>query len=332
MNTPHVVILGAGLSGLIAAQTLSHSGIKVSVVDKGRAPGGRLASRRIRCDDHTGTFDYGAQSFTIRAEEFKSMTDDWMDQGIIDAWGDGFYNGSGIFKLTDEPRFKGVHSMRSIVMYLAQDVTIFNQCRIEYVQRDGRCWLLASDNGKKFKADILLLTAPIPQSLELLSKQDIKLQKTSMDALRMVQYNPTFTVMALLEKESDIPHPGGLWLNGDILSWIADNTKKGVSPDAHAITMHADEEYSRQRFEMDRDRVGKEILQVAAPYLSARVITHQVHRWKFATPTVTCGEPFYKDESLSLWMAGDSFGGVRMENAALSGLKAAESILEWFRV
>jgi predicted NAD/FAD-dependent oxidoreductase len=43
-----VVVIGAGLSGLTAAQQLHQAGFRVVVVDKSRGLGGRLATRRIR--------------------------------------------------------------------------------------------------------------------------------------------------------------------------------------------------------------------------------------------------------------------------------------------
>ena len=50
-----VVVIGAGLAGLIAAQQLRNSGHDVVVLDKGKSPGGRLATRRIG----DATLDHG---------------------------------------------------------------------------------------------------------------------------------------------------------------------------------------------------------------------------------------------------------------------------------
>ena len=44
---PDVLIIGAGLAGLSAANELQLAGYRVLVVDKGRGLGGRLAGRRI---------------------------------------------------------------------------------------------------------------------------------------------------------------------------------------------------------------------------------------------------------------------------------------------
>jgi predicted NAD/FAD-dependent oxidoreductase len=61
-----VLIIGAGMSGMAAASELSRAGLRVMVVDKGRAVGGRMASRRIG----EAVFDHGAQFITARSDQF----------------------------------------------------------------------------------------------------------------------------------------------------------------------------------------------------------------------------------------------------------------------
>ena len=53
---PRLVVVGAGLAGLTAAQALTDA-FDVIVLDKGRGFGGRMATRRIG----DATFDHGAQ-------------------------------------------------------------------------------------------------------------------------------------------------------------------------------------------------------------------------------------------------------------------------------
>ena len=52
-----------------------------------------------------------------------------------------------------------------------------------------------------------------------------------------------------------------------------------------------------------------------------------MHRWGFAA-VVTFGETHWHSMEMSLTMAGDGFGGERIENAALSGWDAADAVLE----
>ena len=77
-----IVVVGAGISGLLAARSLHDAGHHVTVVDKGRSVGGRLATRRI--DD--ARLDHGAQFFTVRDESFERIVAEWIRNGIVHDW------------------------------------------------------------------------------------------------------------------------------------------------------------------------------------------------------------------------------------------------------
>ena len=54
--TERVAVIGAGLAGLTAAARIAAGGAAVTVYDKSRGLGGRLATRR----SPQGSFDHGA--------------------------------------------------------------------------------------------------------------------------------------------------------------------------------------------------------------------------------------------------------------------------------
>jgi len=60
MPKPPVLIVGAGIAGIACAQALRSAGVAARVVDGGRKPGGRMASRTI----NGRTVDLGAAYFT----------------------------------------------------------------------------------------------------------------------------------------------------------------------------------------------------------------------------------------------------------------------------
>jgi renalase len=54
-------VVGAGAAGLSAARRLQTQGVEVTLFDKGRRPGGRLASR----DTAHGVFDHGVWHLAV---------------------------------------------------------------------------------------------------------------------------------------------------------------------------------------------------------------------------------------------------------------------------
>ena len=62
----HFAIIGAGMAGISAARTLVQAGHRVSVFEKSRGAGGRMATR----ETPFGNFDHGAQYFTVRDPRF----------------------------------------------------------------------------------------------------------------------------------------------------------------------------------------------------------------------------------------------------------------------
>ncbi|MDO9195149.1 NAD(P)/FAD-dependent oxidoreductase, partial [Rhodoferax sp.] len=62
----HIAIVGAGMAGVTCARTLVQAGHTVTVFEKSAGMGGRMATR----NSPFGTFDHGAQYFTVRDPRF----------------------------------------------------------------------------------------------------------------------------------------------------------------------------------------------------------------------------------------------------------------------
>ncbi len=87
MSEQHVTVVGAGLAGLACARALHDAGASVRVLDRGRVPGGRLASRRL--DDRP--VDLGASYLTAEpGSRFAAVVDDWVARGLARPWTDTF--------------------------------------------------------------------------------------------------------------------------------------------------------------------------------------------------------------------------------------------------
>lgn len=81
----HTVVIGAGIAGLLAARALQAAGARVTVMEKNRSLGGRLATKRVG----DAVFDHGAQYFTAQDPLFVDLVAGWEKAGLVMPWPDG---------------------------------------------------------------------------------------------------------------------------------------------------------------------------------------------------------------------------------------------------
>jgi predicted NAD/FAD-dependent oxidoreductase len=318
------VVVGAGISGLLAACELQAAGWQVVVLDKGRGVGGRMATRRVR----DGTFDHGAQFFTVRDERFGRLVEEWVESGVVEEWSRGFADAEGRQNEDGHPRYRGSESMTSVPEHLARGLDVRTGERVVEVNvRDG-AWEARTGSGSRVDGAALLLTAPVPQSLALFKGGSVLPGEAR--RLEEISYSPCLALMALLDGPSGVPEPGGVQIKGEPLDWISDNQRKGIS-EAPALTIHAGPEWSREHFEADETWVAASLLAFAGAQLgtdlSSRSVETSLARWRYSWVTQPHPEPcFVAREDPPLLFAGDAFGPSKVEGAALSGLAAADRL------
>ncbi len=305
-----VVIIGAGISGLMAAQQLRLAGAAVTVLEKGNRPGGRMATRPFE----GALFDYGAQFFTVRHERFAAFQRAWQAKGLVRIWGNGF-NG----QQDGHPRFIGQAGINTIPAHLAQGIDLRCGVKVSHIIASGNQWTLETDFDESLTADALIVTTPVPQTLALL---DFDLPDEARTALERIQYERCLAVMAILEEPVELPEPGASQLtNSEPISWISDNARKAISTVANAITIHAGPAFSLDNWDKHAEEVAQKLLE------GYKVSAWKLHRWKYSKPMVMHPERcFTVPTEAPLILAGDAFGEARIEGAALSGLSAAERL------
>lgn len=310
------------MAGLAAASTLREAGQTVTVLEKGRGLGGRLATRRIG----SAVFDHGAQFMTARDPRVIALIERWREAGAAVEWCRGF---SGAAE--GHPRWRGQPGMTALAKQLASGIDVRVETQVSAITREASRWRVATQTGPSLTADALILTAPVPQALTLLDAGNVSLSLETRSRLEAIRYERCLAVMATLEAPSIIPAPGVLSFTEGPIAWIADNQKKGTSPEP-AITLHASPEFSLKNWERDKHEVGRELLDGVADQLGAPVKEFQVHGWRYSRPiSEETGGAFPLSSELPLLLAGDAFAGPKIEGAVLSGWAAARALLTQVR-
>ncbi|MDP9023725.1 MAG: FAD-dependent oxidoreductase [Actinomycetota bacterium] len=323
------VVVGGGLAGLLAARRLRDAGLSVTVLDAGSQPGGRLATRR----EMGGVWDVGAQHFTAREEPFVTLVDDLRAAGVVRTWFRGLPPPDPPYHGPDDPRrhephHRGHPAMSAIADHLAGSLDVRTCAPVARLIRDGDRWRAETADATTISSDAALLTAPVPESLALLDAGGVRLPAAAAEDLRALRYEPSLCVLGVFNGRSELPEAGAWYGDGDPVSWLGDNHRKDISP-IPTVTIHAGPQFSREHLDADAASWAGALAAAAEPLLGRPVRVHATHRWRYATPV----EP-YPERSLvvedapPLVFAGDAFHGPRVEGAALSGLAAADVLLE----
>jgi predicted NAD/FAD-dependent oxidoreductase len=315
-----ILIIGAGISGLLAGKILSQAGIEVKILEKSRGVGGRMSTRRF----HKGIFDHGAQFFTSRNQEFRQWIEKWKDAGAVESWFGNQSAGRQLSTFENHTRFIGVNGMTSVPKQLAKELGVHTGTLIKAISMAENYWIAESDNGDRYSASAMILSAPIPQSLKLLEAGDVTIPMEEAKTLLSIEYDPCIAGLILLENASKIPPPGGMKFREGQIQWLGDNTQKGISPEATAVTVHASADFSRKNFDKAEAEIADLLIAEASPWLGSKVLDWQIHKWRYSKPGITFPAQYFETTALDgLYMIGDGFGGAKVEGAALSGMKLA---------
>jgi renalase len=328
-NETQVLVIGAGLSGLVAAATLAEQGIRSVLLDKGRSPGGRLATRRLSsAPDQLARADHGAQFFTVRSPDFAELVHQWRRAGIVREWCHGFTPGGD-----GHPRYCAEGGMNTIAKYLASTLDVESQVTVTAVREADDGWLVDCADGQAWHAPVVMMSSPVPQSLTLLDAGSVPLPIEHRAALETISYARCLALMLTLDGESAVPEPGGVQLRVEhdpVFSFVADNRRKGIS-DAVTLTLHVHDEPSISMWDIDRDEAKAQLISAAAKWIgTAAVRESQLHGWKFARPIVGLPEASLLSRGshgAPIVFVGDAFGVAKVEGAALSGLSGAEQLV-----
>jgi len=321
MTRPSVVVIGAGMAGLTAGHALTDS-TDVVVLDKGRGVGGRLATRRMG----DATFDHGAQFITTHTDEFAATITQLVGSGVVAPWFRGRIGPNGVVDPDGHTRFRGAISMNAIAKALAVGLDVRTASLVSSLVHDGKSWTVTLTDGTELKANGVVVTSPVPQTLAMFENGGVELSPKDADALAAIKYDPCLALMAVLDGPSGLDEPGAVDPDGGPIDWMADNQLKGISA-VPAVTIHATAEFSASHLDATDDEIAD--LLFASAGLAANVIpgSLQIQRWRYARPSVEHPERFLVLDGVPpMVCAGDAFGGAKVEGAALSGVAAARAI------
>lgn len=302
-----VAVVGAGVAGVACARALQDAGLTVQVLERGRVPGGRAASRTL----HGRRVDLGASHLTARDPAFQAVVDDWVARGLAHPWTERFsVAGPDGWTTTSSPvlRYGTAHGMRGLVEDLAAPLDVRTGVDVTRVSPgpcvDGLRW------------DAVVLALPDEQALDLLDDAF----PAEAAALERPPWEPVLSLAAGFEQRSwDLDgafvhprHPVG-----GTLSWVADDGRRR-GDGAPVLVAHSTAGAAAPRLD-DPDKATPALVEALRALLDlpAPQWTH-LQRWSLARPAEPRETPFHLGAE-GIGLCGDAWGAPRFETAWVSG-------------
>lgn len=301
-------IVGAGIAGLACAEQLRGIG-DIVLFDKGRRPGGRLATVTIG----NASWDLGAPSFTARDPRFRAEVMRWREAGWVARWDDGPRNA-----------LVGIPSMASLVAEQSRGLDVrFGFSVQSLVTTDGG-WVIEGERCQAGPFDGVVVAVPAEQAAPLLALHDLKAARHAAS----VRSFPCWAVM--VEFCRPLKPSGHLATDAGIFSVIANNRSKPGRGEAECWVLHASAQWSQKHLESSADNVAIQLLAELAETIGTDLPAHtfiKAHRWRFSRP---CGQSdqVIWNSSLGLGACGDWCAEPTVEGAWLSGIQLAERMRE----
>ncbi|OIN92758.1 MAG: amine oxidase [Comamonadaceae bacterium CG1_02_60_18] len=333
------------MAGIVCARTLQRAGHQVTVFEKSRGLGGRMATR----DSAFGSFDHGAQYFTVRDARFLQVLQTtpqlckrWSANSIQVLDEHGLVAAAGL--PTHEAHWVAAPTMKSLVAGWAQPLLAADQVqlrnRVTLIERDAlnvHQWQLhteAGDGGQQVFSgfDRVLLAIPSAQAQTLL--QNSKLTANWCQRLDAVQVAPCWTLMLAFPQavQPGLTTLGPQWnaarSTHHRIAWLARESSKPGRSTVERWTVQASAAWSQEHLHDDEARVQAKLIKAFTEVTGIRAEPAHVdsQRWLYAKTLVPLGQSHLWDARTGLGVCGDWCLGHRVEDAFVSGLELALAI------
>jgi renalase len=304
------LVIGAGLCGLQIARSIHDSQLgPVTVAEKSRGVGGRIATRRTQAC----RFDHGAQFYSVK-EPIAVLHQQWTQQKLAEPW----FDAGGTL------RIKSPHGLTALAKNLASGLDVRLERKAVRLESRAGLWTGLMQDGSSLSAATVILTCPLPQSLELLQTSGIAFDPS----LWQIQYAKALVALIQGPKSRAglLPTHGYLECQGGGIFSIADQHAKGLSPmPAWTVTMTAP--FSQRHFDApdshSLQRIFEELRQVDPSFLCDQA---ELKKWRYSHPLNALSSGYVKAAE-GLLLAGDGLAGPSL----LGAMRSAKAVIAAIR-
>ncbi len=292
------LVIGAGITGLALGRALAERGQAVQLVEKSKGLGGRMATRRT----DSGKFDHGAQFYSLKPA-MQTLHQNWVKAGLVRLW---FVN-EGV------ERFAAPGGLTSLAKNLGEGLPIGLEKKVIWLEKKSGGWISHFEDGSANHAERIVLTAPLPQSLELLRASQIEIAAD-------LQILYAKALVGLFEGCTPFaPYQENV---GHGIFSLSSQGSKGMIAKGEGLTVVMNPEFSEEYF--DSEEAFPKIEEAVRELFPGFTFTKsQLKKWRYSHPTSRHASLFISPAP-GLFLAGDAFGGPSINGAIASANALAE--------
>lgn len=338
-------IIGAGLSGLTAGRLLARAGHEVTVFEKSRGYGGRMATRYSGKNMET-RLDHGLPYFEAEHPEFREFVVELLEKELVQPWGNNFsgFDGEKLYEKSPSEAsgaiFTSANGMNQIGKHLARWVDVRNNTKVGGLTYFGknrtkkRPWMINLTTSEAVNVDAVIIALPAPQAYGILSTTIDEINTLKIvRQIDEVHYKPAYSLMVGY-KNAEVPRWEGIYCKNSILDFVSNEGLKRQGQEC-SFVLQASEAFTRQhhRNNSEDDVIVREMLTEFAMITGGWTSNpdwSNLHFWRYSRAKKIIDRPYFEheDDGSPLVLVGDYFKGNKVENAYLSGYRLAKDWIE----
>lgn len=329
-----IAVIGAGVAGLTAAYGLRGLSADVTVFEKSRGFGGRMATR----GRHGCRYDHGASYFTAPSDRVDDLVRAHLPTSGLVKIGRPIWYFDEEGELTrpsspyeTRPKWtyrQGISRLGKLLAHFS-GATIRREREVERLAYEGSYWGVRTKNGVSFSPfDAVILTPPAPQAARILTASTIEGARVDRirRAVAAIDYTSQYSFVFAYDRQ--LSRPGGFYgvvnEEGDHpLQWIAfEHDKPGHVREGHnMVIVQTAPEWTAERLNEEPDQYVPDVREMTEEILVSDLrypAWYDIQRWRYARPTsALSGDMVSVGTPLGLFVAGDYVSGVGRVGRAL---------------
>ncbi|KAM9282128.1 renalase [Cariama cristata] len=333
-----VLVVGAGLTGSACAALLRGAALgRIAVWDKARGAGGRMSTSRSARDGGC-TADLGAQYITLETESAgprRSFYDELLSHGILKPLTAPI---EGMVVKEGSCNYMAPQGISSVVKYYLEKsgADVFYEQHVTHISLQDGKWEVSRKMGLPEQFDIVILTMPVPQILQLQGDIVNIINESQKQQLESASYSSRYALGLFYEAGTwiDVPWAAQYITDNPCIRFISiDNKKRNIeSPEiGPSVVVHTTVAFGSEHLDSDPAEVQQLILshlERIVPSLP-KPASVKCQKWRYSQVTKAVpnclGQMILHTQPL-LICGGDGFTHSNFDGCIDSAMSLAEAV------